>query len=169
MGGQRSDILVFLLDDATTDLTTSLAEFDASKAQCYIDRDRQGLLAVIEASFGTFAPFNKLVRGIFLMQTVTSSGELPSPSRQSDAEHPSSPRDGRDGLAPIHRFFAALGGGLALRPTRARPKFGHLLLGDIDNPWTGTGEDSPVRRTFLGDIDPPLTGTGTGEDSPRRA
>ena len=169
MGGQHDDIRVFLLDDATADLTTGLAKFDAGKAKCYLDKDRQGLLAVIESSFGTFAPFNKLVRGIFLMQTVTSSGELPSPSRQSDAEHPSSPRDGRDGLAPIHRFFAALGGGLVLRPTRARPKFGHLLLGDIDNPWTGTGEDSPVRRTFLGDIDPPLTGTGTGEDSPRRA
>ena len=169
MGGQHDDIRVFLLDDATADLTTGLAHFDAGKAKCYLDKDRQGLLAVIESSFGTFAPFNKLVRGIFRMQTVTSSGELPSPSRQSDAEHPSSPRDGRDGLAPIHRFFAALGGGLVLRPTRARPKFGHLLLGDIDNPWTGTGEDSPVRRTFLGDIDPPLTGTGTGEDSQRRA
>ena len=169
MGGQHDDIRVFLLDDATADLTTGLAKFDAGKAKCYLDKDRQGLLAVIESSFGTFAPFNKLVRGIFRMQTVTSSGELPSPSRQSDAEHPSSPRDGRDGLAPIHRFFAALGGGLVLRPTRARPKFGHLLLGDIDNPWTGTGEDSPVRRTFLGDIDPPLTGTGTGEDSQRRA
>ena len=65
MGGQRADIVVELLGDATADLTTSLAQFDAGKARCYLDRDRQGLLAVIESSFGTFAPFNKLVRGIF--------------------------------------------------------------------------------------------------------
>ena len=129
MGGQRSDILVFLLDDATTDLTTSLAEFDASKAQCYLDRDRQGLLAVIEASFGTFAPFNKLVRGIFLTQTVATSIELPSRSSRQ-GESPS-------GIAPIHRFIAGLGGGLVLRPTRParlKPKFGHRLLGEVDSP-----------------------------------
>ena len=65
MGGQHDDIRVFLLDDATADLTTGLAKFDAGKAKCYLDKDRQGLLAVIESSFGTFAPFNKLVRGIF--------------------------------------------------------------------------------------------------------
>ena len=39
--------------------------FDAGKARCFLDQDRQRLLAVIEASFGTFAPFNKLVRGMF--------------------------------------------------------------------------------------------------------
>ena len=65
MGGKRADILVELLGDATADLTASLAKFDAGKARCYLDRDRQGLLAVIESSFGSFAPFNKLVRGIF--------------------------------------------------------------------------------------------------------
>ena len=42
----------------------SLARFDAAKAQCRYDRDRQKLLAVIEASFGTAAPFNQLVREV---------------------------------------------------------------------------------------------------------
>ena len=39
----------------------SLSRFDAAKAQCRYDRDRQKLLGVIEASFGTVAPFNQLV------------------------------------------------------------------------------------------------------------
>ena len=68
MSGQRAEIVVKLLGDATDDLQTRLARFDAGKARCYLDKDRQGLLAVIEASFGTFDPFNKLVRGIFAEQ-----------------------------------------------------------------------------------------------------
>ena len=68
MGGQRSDIVVKLLGGVTADLTASLAKFDTGKAHCSLDADRQALLAVIEASFGTFAPFNGLVRGIFTEQ-----------------------------------------------------------------------------------------------------
>ena len=52
----------FLGDNA--DLAQNLARFDAAKAQCRYDRDRQKLLAVIEASFGTTAPFNQLVREV---------------------------------------------------------------------------------------------------------
>ena len=40
---------------------------------CFLDRDKQGLWAVIEASFGTFAPFNAAVRGIFVTQLRASS------------------------------------------------------------------------------------------------
>ena len=68
MGGHQSDIVVSMLSDATTDLTTRLAKFDAGQAKCFLDRDRQCLWAVIEASFGTFHPFNQLVRGIFTEQ-----------------------------------------------------------------------------------------------------
>ena len=53
-------ITVKLLGDSTV-LVLSLAHFDAAKSQCRYDRDRQKLLAVIEASFGTTAPFNQLV------------------------------------------------------------------------------------------------------------
>ena len=45
-------ITVKLLGD-NADLMLSLARFDAAKAQCRYDRDRQKLLAMIEASFGT--------------------------------------------------------------------------------------------------------------------
>ena len=68
MGGETNDIVVKLLDDGSSDLTTCLAKFDAGQAQCFLDRDRQKLWAVIEASFGTFEPFNRIVRGIFAEQ-----------------------------------------------------------------------------------------------------
>ena len=64
MGGEREYVVVRLLDDGTK-LAQLLSKFEADKAQCFLDGDRQKLLAVIEASFGTFAPFNKIVRGIF--------------------------------------------------------------------------------------------------------
>ena len=54
-------LLTVKLLDNSADLTRSLSRFDAAKAQCRYDRDRQKLLAVIEASFGTTAPFNQLV------------------------------------------------------------------------------------------------------------
>ena len=41
-----------------------LESFDAGKAETFDPNDRQRLLAVIEASFGTLDPFNKIVQGI---------------------------------------------------------------------------------------------------------
>ena len=41
------------------------ATFDAAKAQCFLARDRDRLLAVIEASFGDFYHFNRVVRTLF--------------------------------------------------------------------------------------------------------
>ena len=64
MGGSRDDVEVRLLDDAEA-LVRLLARFDAGKARCYVPQDRERLLAVIEAGFGTFQPFNRIVRGIF--------------------------------------------------------------------------------------------------------
>ena len=54
----------------TENLTAGLAKFDAGKAKCFLDRDRQRLLAVIEASFGTFACFNQSIRRIFKGQLI---------------------------------------------------------------------------------------------------
>ena len=67
MGGQATDMVVHLLD-GTEHLATSLTRFDAGKANCFLDRDKQRLIAVIEASFGTFTSFNQLVRRIFKEQ-----------------------------------------------------------------------------------------------------
>jgi hypothetical protein len=70
MGGEREAMVVKPLD---ADAGLSLAQFDAAKAQCFLPRDRDKLLAVIEASFGTFAPFNKKVRGYFAEKLARDS------------------------------------------------------------------------------------------------
>ena len=64
MNARRKDMIVKLLDE-TSDLAAGLGTFDAGRAKCFLDEDKQRLWAVIEASFGTFAPFNALVRSIF--------------------------------------------------------------------------------------------------------
>ena len=81
MGGQRESIVIKLLDDGD-DLPRKLARFDTGKARCFIDNDRQKLLAVIEASFGTFHPFNSLVRGIFSQKL----GKPPSSQQKRSVE-----------------------------------------------------------------------------------
>jgi hypothetical protein len=55
MGCERERMVIKPLDVGDEDLNSSLARFDASKAQCFLAKDRQKLLAVVEASFGTFA------------------------------------------------------------------------------------------------------------------
>ena len=90
MGGTRADIVVKLLDE-TTDLAQSLARFDAGKAKCFLDRDKQKLWAVIEASFGTFHPFNKLVRGIFAEQLVESTKSPTVPKGKRHQVAPENP------------------------------------------------------------------------------
>jgi len=80
MGGKRDDICVKLLGEAP-DLVALLSKFNAGKARCFLDGDRQKLLAVIEAGFGTFSPFNSLVREIFASKLAshrTAASELPA-------------------------------------------------------------------------------------------
>jgi hypothetical protein len=64
MGGERESMVIKPLDE-TAGLAFNLAHFDAAKAQCFLPSDRQKLFGIIESAFGTFAPFNKTVRGIF--------------------------------------------------------------------------------------------------------
>ena len=45
-------------------LMQRFATFDAAKAQCFLARDRDRLLAVIEASFGDFYDFNRVTRSL---------------------------------------------------------------------------------------------------------
>ena len=73
MGGQHENMPVKPLDD-DDDTYSKLSRFDAGKAQCFLPKDRDKLLAVIEASFGTFQPFNTIVRGIFREKLSSSAG-----------------------------------------------------------------------------------------------
>ena len=63
MGGTSEQMVVSLLDH-TSEVQSSLKHFDAGKSRCFLNVDRQKLLAVIEASFGSFGPFNRSVRAI---------------------------------------------------------------------------------------------------------
>jgi hypothetical protein len=64
MRDSNRKIVVKLLSK-TVHLEETLMNFDAGKAKCFLERDRQMLLAIVETSFGTTAPFNSLVRDIF--------------------------------------------------------------------------------------------------------
>lgn len=76
---ERGDgLVVRLLDHESCDLPMMLTRFDAGHARCFLDGDRQKLLAVIETGFGSFAPFNLLVRGMFrgkMEEATTKSKE----------------------------------------------------------------------------------------------
>ena len=70
MGGERKRMVIKPLDQLerasrALDLYEKLAHFDAAKAQCFKVEDREKLLAVIEAAFGDFREFNKIVRAAF--------------------------------------------------------------------------------------------------------
>ena len=85
MGGTREEMSVKLLGEAAK-LETRLTRFDAGKAHCFLDDDRQRLWAVIEASFGTFEPFNALVKGIFVAEIrETTYREATKQARASDS------------------------------------------------------------------------------------
>ena len=72
MGGSRDRIEIDLIaspdknrTEARQELRAKLATFDAANAECFLEKDRQRLLAVIEAGFGNFHDFNVAMRGIF--------------------------------------------------------------------------------------------------------
>ena len=51
-------------------LKAQFAGFDAAKAQCFLAKDRQRLLAVVEAGFGDFKEFNTRVRSVFAARVL---------------------------------------------------------------------------------------------------
>ena len=63
MGGETERIRV--LELGGVDVRVALNRFDAAKAKCFLAADREKLLAVIESGFGSLAPFNSLIRGVF--------------------------------------------------------------------------------------------------------
>ena len=78
MGGETERIELKLIANpgqdqaaAKRELATQLGTFNASKAQCFKQEDRQRLLAVIEAGFGDFDEFNKGVREVFKLRRIT--------------------------------------------------------------------------------------------------
>ena len=83
-GGQRESMVVRILAEGD-DLYHRLERFDAGKARCRLDDDRQKLLAIIEAGFGTFAPFNALVQRIFADASEENSDSFVSATTESSS------------------------------------------------------------------------------------
>ena len=92
MGGDQVRVKIHLIahpDDDPTEarrvLTEGFATFDAGKAQCFLAKDREHLLAVIEASFGDFYDFNRLARNL-LTSRVRNALSSRAPSRRNSIE-----------------------------------------------------------------------------------
>jgi len=101
MGGAPESILVYRLS-LDSKLGKTLGKFDALKAKCYYSRDREKLLAVVEAGFGDVRPFNKQVRHILDANVEATSAALPMAAavEPSDARTtPSEPKAQRS--APV--------------------------------------------------------------------
>ena len=62
-GGSYGQIDVRTLD---LDATEAVALFDIRKADCFLKEDKQALLAIVEASYGSFLSFNEACRKILI-------------------------------------------------------------------------------------------------------
>ena len=87
VGGDQGRVEIHLIahpDDDPTEarrlLTEGFATFDAGKAQCFLAKDREHLLAVIEASFGDFNDFNRIARSLLASRLQESSSRRSSHS-----------------------------------------------------------------------------------------
>ena len=90
MGGAKERVEIHLIahpDDDQTEarrqLTEQFATFNAAK--CFLAKDRERLLAVIEASFGDFYDFNRLARNL-LTSRVRNALSSRAPSRRNSIE-----------------------------------------------------------------------------------
>ena len=63
MGGEKERIRV--LELGGVDVRVALNRFDAAHAKCFLVEDQERLLAIVEAGFGSLAPFSALIRSIF--------------------------------------------------------------------------------------------------------
>ena len=71
MGGSRDRIVLKSLGSSDVDF----GHFEAGKAQCFLPRDRDRMLGVIEATFGELRPFNQVVRGLLTDDTSDKANE----------------------------------------------------------------------------------------------
>ena len=64
MGGSEQRITILPLGEFETAAAAAIEAFDASRAKCFVEDERQQLLAIIETAFGSFAPFNALCKQV---------------------------------------------------------------------------------------------------------
>jgi len=71
MGGGMDRITVLPIGMSEADAKAKFQEIDASEAKCFLEGDRQKLLAIVESGFGNFVQFNSILRHVF-MRRVTA-------------------------------------------------------------------------------------------------
>ena len=109
----KEDMIVKLLKD-TPDLQEGLHTFDAGKSETFDPNDRQRLLAVIEASFGTFGPFNKIIQATAPTAKLEASdsivvggGPVTLTSTFKNESDPPWIESDRDGLSRVATIFGS--------------------------------------------------------------
>ena len=100
-------------------LKEQFQQFDAAKAQCFMQADRQRLLAVVEAGFGDFKEFNNGVRSTFMerlrvgnlreLRNIFKSGSSGEPALQTVVRQATSEASGRE--VEVARKAEMLAGG----------------------------------------------------------
>ena len=77
MGGTQERMEVRMIGDASQLLTDQFRRkgFNAAKAQCFKEEDRQKILAVIESAFGDIRGFNREVRSMLDMKVIEAAYE----------------------------------------------------------------------------------------------
>ena len=83
MGGEKERIRV--LELGGVDVRVALNRFDANDAKCFLKEDQERLLAVVESGFGSLAPFNALIRSIFIDARATNLESLVVASSEDTA------------------------------------------------------------------------------------
>ena len=121
MGGAQERVEIHLIahpDEDQTEarrlLTEQFATFDAGKAHCLLAKDREHLLAVIEAGFGDFDNFNRVARSLLTSRLHDELSSRSSSLFHSESSHGNSllPTQGyleAGGQVCIVSFPASLG------------------------------------------------------------
>lgn len=80
MGGSIDRVNALVLGGKNVE--RELATFDAAKAQCFKQEDRDRLLGIIESAFGDFTTFNGKVRGLFAKRGSTLQLKVDTDNKQ---------------------------------------------------------------------------------------
>jgi hypothetical protein len=65
MGGDASRIEVVAIDMDKSDAKAQFESVDISQCECYDQRDKEKLLGLVEAAFGNYDKFNRVLRTVF--------------------------------------------------------------------------------------------------------
>ena len=64
-GGAARNIELVPLDMSRANVLAAFGRFDAAEARCFLESDKQSLLSVLEAGFGSLDAFNEVIRQTF--------------------------------------------------------------------------------------------------------